>query len=245
MSTEEGLKEARRARRRNFTQLYVETTSPYLSVTKHDGIGLIGKMVPPFRDQVDLDALWGGVNDHTIDTFGTDNVSMDLATKGIEKGMMGAMPGYPALGTHLAVLLHEGYHRRGVPLPQLLEKATRAPARVFGLYPQKGTIAVGSDADLVLVDLEKERIVDHKELHSLADFSLYDGKKLKGWPTMTIKGGSVAVENNEILVGAGEGKYLRWPHDTGPELLRARPLPLSAYSTDDLEKELARRRRMA
>jgi dihydropyrimidinase len=242
LSTKEGLAEARRARIRNSGRLYFETTSPYLSVTKHDGIGLVGKMVPPFRDQEDVVALWEGVADHTIATFGTDNVSMDLATKAVDKGMLEAMPGYPALGTHLAVLLHEGYHRRGIPLDHIVDKATRAPARVFGLYPRKGTIAVGSDADLVLMDLEKERTVDHRELHSFADFSLYDGKKLKGWPTMTIKAGKVAVENNEILIQPGQGKYLRWPNDTGAEFPPTRPLPLSAYTTDELRRELAKRR---
>ena len=209
LSTKEALEEARRIKGQDSAQLYVETTSPYLSVTKHDEIGLLAKMVPPFRDRADVEALWEGVKDDTIDTFGTDNVSMDTATKGVDKGLMEAMPGYPAVGTHLPVLLHEGYHKRGVPLEKIVEKASKAPAQIYGLYPRKGTIAVGSDADLVLVDLEKEMIVNHKQLHSFADFSLYDGKTLKGRPTMTIKDGVVAVWNNVILIGPGKGNYLR------------------------------------
>jgi|Deesub1362A_J573_1020465.scaffolds.fasta_scaffold00338_14 dihydropyrimidinase len=208
LSTKEGVMAAEMAKSK-YDNIFVETTSPYLSITKFDDIGLMGLMVPPFRENESVEALWDCVRRGIIDSFGTDNVSMTREVKNAEQGMWNTMPGYPFLGTHLPVLLHEGFHRRNIELTALVEKATRDPARIFGLYPNKGTIAVGSDADLVIVDLDKERKVNHEELHSYSDFSLLDGRILKGWPVMTIKSGEIAVEDNQVLVKKGNGKYLR------------------------------------
>ncbi|GAB4264604.1 MAG: amidohydrolase family protein [Thermoleophilia bacterium] len=206
MSSELGVKAAKANRP---PTLFVETTSPYLSLTKNDPSGLLAKMLPPIKDEADREALWEAVKDGTIDSIGTDNVSLNKEIKGAEKGMLEAMPGYPVLQTHLPVLLHEGVHRRGVALERIVELTSKNPAQIFGVYPRKGTIAVGSDADLVVVDLEKEQVVDQQKIYSFADFSLYEGRTLKGWPVMTIKGGVVAVDNNEILVEPGVGSYLR------------------------------------
>lgn len=186
-----------------------ETTSAYLSVSKHDPCAMLGKMVPPLRDQSDMDGLWERVRDQTISTFGTDNVSLNLEVKQPENGILGAMPGYPILQTHLPAILTEGYHKRGVPLETILTKATINPAKIFGIYPQKGAIAVGSDADVVVLDLEAERVVKSDELFSYGDFSLYEGKTLKGWPSVVVKSGQVAYRDGEILVEPGKGSYLR------------------------------------
>ncbi|MFZ5648186.1 MAG: dihydroorotase [Bacillota bacterium] len=191
-------------------RISVETTSPYLSVTKLSDKGLLAKMVPPFREEASVDALWQGVKDNVVDTIGTDNVSQTLAVKQAEKGMWGAMPGYPALGTHLPVVLNHGVNKRGVSLLKVAELMSRKPAEIFGLYPQKGVIAPGTDADLVVVDLEKTVKVDHKNLGSYCDFSLYDGEELKGWPVMTIKSGRLVVKDGRV-VGHAPGRYLRRP----------------------------------
>lgn len=206
MSSELGVKAAKANRP---STLFVETTSPYLSLTKNDPSGLMAKMLPPIKDEADREALWEAVKDGTIDSIGTDNVSLNKEIKGAEKGMLQAMPGYPVLQTHLPVLLHEGVHRRGVALERIVELTSKNPAQIFGVYPRKGTIAVGSDADLVVVDLEREQVVDQQNIYSFADFSLYEGRTLKGWPVMTIKGGVVAVDDNEILVEPGVGSYIR------------------------------------
>ncbi|MFZ5634041.1 MAG: dihydroorotase [Bacillota bacterium] len=189
-------------------KIFVETTSPYLSVTKFSPKGLLAKMVPPFREEASVEALWEGVKDNVVDTIGTDNVTQTLAVKQVEKGMWGAMPGYPAMGTHLPVVLHHGVHGRGVGLLKVAELMSKKPAEIFGLYPQKGVIAPGSDADLVVVDLDKAVKVDHSNLGSAADFSLYDGEELKGWPVMTIKSGRLVVKDGQV-VGHSRGRYLR------------------------------------
>ncbi len=209
ISTKEGADRFAGICRDRTCRAFGETTSAYLSVDKNDQIGLVAKMLPPLRSGADVDGLWERVKDDTIYTFGTDNVSMNRAIKQAEKGMLGAMPGYPILQTHLSAILTEGYHKRGVPLETILTKATANPARVFGIYPQKGTIAAGSDADLVIFDLDRERTVKSDELFSYGDFSLYEGKVLKGWPEVVIKGGRVAYEGGKIAIEPGAGAYLR------------------------------------
>lgn len=206
MSSELGVKAAKANRP---ATVFVETTSPYLSLTKNDASGLLAKMLPTIKDESDREALWEAVKDGTINSLGTDNVSLTKEIKGAEKGMLGAMPGYPVLQTHLPVLLHEGVNKRGVSIEKIVELTSKNPAEIFGIYPQKGTIAVGSDADLVVVDLDKEQVVDAGKIHSFADFSLYEGRTLKGWPIMTIKGGVVVVEGGDVVAAAGLGSFIR------------------------------------
>ncbi len=190
------------------THVHVETTSAYLSLDETHPMGLLLKRFPPLRAAADVEALWGGVLDGTIDTIGTDNVTSTRGANQPEKGAWLARGGYGALHTYLPVLLHEGVHKRKVPLERLVEKITAAPAKVFGLYPRKGTIAVGADADLTIVDLERERVVDSAQSPSLGDFSPYDGMRLKGWPVATIKSGVLCVVDHQVVVDRPLGRYL-------------------------------------
>jgi len=183
-----------------YPKLFAETTSPYLSIVAH--------MIPPFRDTESVDALWQGLASGLLDTVGTDNVTLTLDLKGAEKGIWGAMPGYPAVGTSLPVMLNYGVNNRGFDLIRLVEVMSKNPAEIYGLYPRKGTITPGSDADLVVVDLDLVKTVRHEELGSRADFSLYDGRELRGWPVMTIKGGRVAVKDGQ-MVSARSGSFLK------------------------------------
>ena len=187
----------------------VETTSTYLCISKYDPVGLLAKMVPPVRAPEDLVALWTGIADGVVDTIGTDNVTRTLADKQVERGLAQAGTGYPALATHLPAVLTEGVCKRGLPLEQVVDKLTRRPAQIFGLYPRKGTIAVGSDADLAIVDLTQERPADPARLYSLSDFSLYADKLLRGWPVYTIRRGAVAYEDCQVTIPPGFGRRLR------------------------------------
>jgi dihydropyrimidinase len=211
LSSRQGLEVVRAARRAgaNFT---VETMTPYLGINSLDTNGFLVKMVPPVRTPEHQAALWKGVLDGSINTVGTDNTSRARATKRPEAGLHGSRPGYAVLGTHLPALLHYG-REAGIPLDILVERATRAPARVYGIYPQKGTIAVGSDADLVVVDLELERVVRAEELQGMSDFSPFEGKRLRGWPIATIKGGKIVARDGKIVAPAN-GRYL--PRRPGP-----------------------------
>jgi dihydropyrimidinase len=205
LSSHQGLEVVRAARRAGM-HFTVETTTPYLGINSSDPNGFLAKMVPPVRKPEHQVALWEGVLEGSINTVGTDNTSRARATKRPEAGLHGSRPGLPALGTHLPALLHYG-HMRGVPLEILIERATRSPARVYGIYPQKGTIAVGSDADLVVVDLELERVVRAEDLQGMSDFSPFEGKRLRGWPVATIKGGKIIARDGKI-VSKANGRYL-------------------------------------
>ena len=205
LSSWQGLEVVRAARRAGM-HFTVETTTPYLGINSHDSNGFLVKMVPPVRTPEHQTALWEGIQEGTINTVGTDNTSRVRATKRPEAGLHGARPGLPALGTHLPALLHYG-RLRGVALETLVERATRGPARVYGIYPQKGTIAVGSDADLVVVDLDLEREVRAEDLQGMSDFSPFEGKRLCGWPVATIKGGVIVARDGKI-VGKPTGRYL-------------------------------------
>jgi dihydroorotase-like cyclic amidohydrolase len=206
LSSRQGL-EVVRARRKQGYDFTVETTSPYLGINSHDENGFLAKMVPPMRAPGQNDALWDGIAEGSINTVGTDNTSRNLAAKQPDKGLHGSKPGIPVLGTHLPALLHNGYHKGRLPLERLVEIACKRPAQTYGIYPQKGTIAVGSDADLVVVDLDLERVVDPAFLQGMSDFSPFQGKRLKGWPVATIKAGEIVARDGEI-VGAANGKYL-------------------------------------
>jgi dihydropyrimidinase len=205
LSSHQGLEVVRAARRAGM-HFTVETTTPYLGINSSDPNGFLAKMVPPVRTSEHQAALWEGLSEGSINTVGTDNTSRARATKKPEAGLHGSRPGLPALGTHLPALLHYG-RIRGVPLETLIERATRSPARVYGIYPQKGTIAVGSDADLVVVDLELERVVRAQDLQGMSDFSPFEGKRLRGWPVATIKGGSIIARDGKIIAKAN-GRYL-------------------------------------
>jgi dihydropyrimidinase len=205
LSSRQGLEVVRDARRKGM-RFTVETTSPYLGIASDDPNGFLVKMVPPVRTKDHHDALWQGVMEGTINTVGTDNTSRARATKKPEAGLHGARPGLPVLGTHLPALLHYG-RLRGVPLEILVDAATRAPAKVYGIYPQKGTIAIGSDADLAIVDLELEKVVRAEDLLGMSDFSPFENKKLRGWPVATIKAGEIIARDGKI-VGKRNGRYL-------------------------------------
>lgn len=207
LSSEIGLRAARHALGW-YDHIVIETTSPILGVDMTDPNGFLAKMSPPLRSPQDRETLWQALADGIIDTVGTDNTSRSRGAKNVDAGLHGARTGYPALGTHLTALLEEGYHQRGVSLQRIAQVACQRPAEVFGLYPQKGTIVVGGDADLVIVDLFAQRVVDAADLHSFSDFSIFEGRSMRGWPRAVIKGGELAVEENNILVPPGCGRYL-------------------------------------
>ncbi|MDR1603369.1 MAG: amidohydrolase family protein [Gracilibacteraceae bacterium] len=188
----------------------VETTSPYLSIRHTDSLGGAIKMEPPFRTQQDLDGLWQGIAEGVIDTIGTDNVTMTIAEKNMNAAnVWEVLPGYAASEHHLSVALDEGVHQRRLPLERVLACMTKNPARKFGLYPRKGSLLPGSDADIVLIDLEREKKVTAAATHTRSDFSIYEGRVFKGWGVMTIKGGRIVAKDGALVDEQPRGVCLR------------------------------------
>jgi dihydropyrimidinase len=218
LSSRLALEEVRQWRKR-YGEIYVETCPHYLTYTEDSDIGSLGKANPPFRTADDVEALWEGLADGTIDVVASDHVPRKRATK--EKGIWLASQGFPGTATILPVLLDQGYHKGRLTLQRVCELLTSAPARIFDLEPSKGRIAVGADADLTFVDLERTRAVRAAELGSYSDYSLYDGWALKGWPVCTIVRGTTVMRDGAIVGAGGHGRYVARPCAMRPGLVQA------------------------
>ena len=207
LSCEESLKVARRLKQ-NPGKFYFETSSPYLTLALEENIDYLNKMTPPIRKRSDRRALWQGLADDVLDAVGTDHTPLSATEKRSGASLWEFAPGYPAVGTHLASLL-DSAQKRGFPLLKLIEKLTAAPAAIFGIYPQKGTLLPGSDADLVIIDPSMEMAATPESSRSRSDFCLHQGKRLKGWPVGVVKGGQLVTgENFERLQNSIRGRYL-------------------------------------
>ncbi|MDO9436362.1 dihydroorotase family protein [Hydrogenophaga sp.] len=215
MSSRMGLDEVRRWRSR-YDRVYVETCPHYLTHTSDMDLGGMGKANPPFRSQAEQDALWEGLFDGSIDVVASDHCPRKRATK--DKSLWLASQGFPGTATILPVLLHEGYHKRGLPLSRICELVSTNPARIFGIDDRKGSIAPGMDADITLVDLNLERTVHHEDLLSYSDYSIYDGWTFKGWAVETILRGKTTMKDGRLTGTAGDGQYLFRHNDGSVEL---------------------------
>ncbi|MGA7269943.1 MAG: amidohydrolase family protein, partial [Acidimicrobiia bacterium] len=186
-----------------------ETCNHYLAFTSADAPGLDATVSPPIRSGLDQNALWEALADGRLQTVGSDsNPQLRVAKLG-DGDFWGIVPGFDGVATIVPVLISEGHHKRGIPLSRIAEVMATNPAKVFGLYPRKGVIAEGSDADLVLVDLEREHTPTNDELtgpHN--DVSIYAGYKFRGWPVMTISRGEVIVRDGYLISAPGRGTYI-------------------------------------
>ncbi len=212
MSSKEAAEEVRRILPEG-GRIFVETTPHYLSLTIDSDCGLLAKVNPPVRTEADVEALWDAVRDGVVDTVGNDHSARYRSEKQGDVWCAGAA--FPGVGTMLSVLLHEGYHRRGIPLERIAEISSTNTARIFNLFPRKGTIALGSDADLALIDLDREMVVNAEYLQSRADFSPWEGQTLKGWAVRTLVRGRTVMRDGEVVGEEGFGTYLARPVPVG------------------------------
>ena len=210
LSSEEALAGAEKARA-DYPSLDIllETTLHHLALT-YDRAGGIesGKVNPPIRTAADVEALWRGVTSGAINQVVSDHACCLVEQK--QGGTWEAQPGFGGSSLIYPVMVSEGYHRRGVPLERLVDLVAGAPARNFGLAPQKGAIAIGADADLVVLDPELEAEVTTERLLSAQDHTPFAGVSLRGWPTRTIRGGRVVFRDGEV-VGEPDGRFLKRP----------------------------------
>lgn len=193
--------------------VFVETRPMYLHFTQEvylepDGGKYIGQ--PPLRWADDVKALWEGIAGGAVDTLGSDHAPWLWADKlDPQLDVTTARPGVAELETMLPALYSYGVAAGRITLERLVALTATNPARLFGLYPRKGTIAVGGDADLVVLDPKQRRRVDGARGQSLADYSIYDGQELLGWPRFTISRGTVVCRDGEITAAPGRGREVQ------------------------------------
>jgi dihydropyrimidinase len=187
---------------------FVETSPQYLTHTI-DFSSIKGKVVPPLRTKSDRQAMWYGLKNGIIDTVGTDHVANPLSLKQGKGDLWTALSGFPGMGTMLPVLLSEGVNKDRITLERLVEITSYSAARIFDMYPLKGTIMEGFDADLTIIDLEMQKTVTPDLLASSSDYTIYDGWKLTGWPVTTIVRGTIVMDDGSVDENTlGHGKLI-------------------------------------
>jgi dihydropyrimidinase len=199
-----------KGRKGSSSKVYVETCPHYLTHTH--SFDLRGKVVPPLRSKDDVAMVWDAISNGLIDCIGSDHVAnrLDMKLGGSNNnndGVWSALAGFPGIATILPVMLSEGVNKGRITLERLVELTSLNAARIFGLEG-KGSIAVGNDADIVLVDLDREKRVSPELLCSYSDYTIYDGLVLRGWPIYTIVRGRVVMEDGMIVGEKGYGRYI-------------------------------------
>ena len=201
-------------REKGRSNYYIETCPHYLTHTTEFG-KLMGKVTPPIRSKSDLQSMWSALRNGIVDTIGTDHVANRLELKMGKGDIWSALSGFPGIATMLPVLLSQGVNEDRIGIERVAEITSYNTARIFGIYPKKGTIEPGSDADLTIVDLDLEKTVTPDLLQSYSDYTIYDGWKLRGWPVMTIVRGKMIMEDGQVANEAlGHGEFIPRPFFT-------------------------------
>jgi len=223
MSTGEGVDICKRFQERG-VNLHAETLPAFLTHTKdEEELGVWGKISPPLRGEWSKDRLWQGLREGTVEYMGTDHCPHKIAFKEKDTGKHGdiwdAIPGdNNGIEYFLPVMMSEGVNRNRISMERLVEVCAENNAKRWGLYPRKGALVEGSDADMVVVDMEKSKVVDDDFYHTMEPrYSTMHGMELTGLPTHTVVGGEVVVEDDELQVEPGGRNYLH-RGDSGVEL---------------------------
>lgn len=217
LSTREGLITAKLARACG-QAVIIETCPHYLFLTNEElqphRLGPFAKIGPPLREHSNGEALWAGVRNGEIDIVASDHAPRLRADKLLGlKDIFAAPFGSPGLETLLPVLYDE-FQKRHLPLTALARLVSETPARTFGMFPRKGTIAVGSDADFAVLDPKARWAVDPERFQTNAKYSLWTGRHVQGKPVTTIVRGRVVQVDGKTSGGRGWGKFL--PHEQIP-----------------------------
>jgi dihydropyrimidinase len=220
LSSERALRVVESAQARGLP-VYVESRILYLHLTKErfeQPDGNIYTGFPPLREKRDVDALWEAIARGSIHVVATDHVSYTREEKmDPSVNIVNARPAGNYLQVNLPLLYSEGVRKRRISLEKMVAVTSTNPAKLFGLYPRKGTIAVGSDADLVIWDPNLTRTVRDEDQLSNAKFSIFSGWEVTGWPVVTIRRGEIVYQNGKVIGSAGSGQLAprqRWQKPT-------------------------------
>ncbi len=217
VSAPEAAQAIREARNRGLP-IYGETCPQYLFLTLDDldRQGMEGAKFccsPPPRDKAGQEAIWLGLTNGTFQVFSSDHAPYRYDETG--KFAAGPNPtfkkianGVPGLETRMPLLFSEGVGKGRISLNEFVALTSTNAAKIYGLHPRKGTIAIGSDADLAIWDPAWERTITQDILHDNMDYTPYEGMIVKGWPRVVINRGRTVVENETLMVDRGSGEFL-------------------------------------
>jgi len=192
-------------------KIYVETCPHYLTLSFESQKGYLAKVMPPIRSLKDVEGIWKELQTGTIDSIGTDHVANQLKLKLSGNNVWEVLAGFPGIGTMLPILMSHGVNKGRMTLQQLAEVTSLKAAKIFGMFPKKGILQKGSDADIVIVDTKKENKVTSQLLDGFSDYTVYEGWNLKGWPVKTLVRGEIVAEDFKIIGKQGYGEFIARP----------------------------------
>jgi len=215
LSCKEALAKVKEARDAGFPA-YAETCPQYLLKSYNNYLepnfeGAKYVMSPPLRDKSNWEPLWKGLAYGDLQVISTDHCPFNFkGQKDKGRDNFAAIPnGAPGIEHRLMLIYHEGVNKKRITLNRFIDLVSTTPAKLFGLFPQKGTVAVGADADLVLWDPKASLVISAKNHHQNVDYTPYEGFKVKGVPRIVFSNGSVIVRDNEFVGSPGSGRFLK------------------------------------
>ncbi len=219
-------------------KIYGETCPQYLFLTADDiGMDLAGTKFccsPPPRDEAAQEAVWRGLQNGTFQVFSSDHAPYRFdetgkLLKGDKTTFKDTANGVPGIELRAPLLFSEGVGQGRIDLNRFVALTATNHAKIYGLYPQKGTIAVGSDADIAIWDAQHEVTVRAKDLHDNAGYTPYEGRRIKGWPMTVLSRGRVVVEDGRLVAERGSGRFLPCALSDAARP-RGRPTPELAFA---------------
>ncbi len=213
LTCEGALNAVRNATKRN-QKIFVETCIQYLlldaSLYEKDFEGAKWVMSPPLREKKDQETLWAGINQGLIQVVATDHCPFKWEQKLMGKDDFSKIPnGHPAIEHRMELLFSEGVNKKRITLNKFAEVTSTNPAKIFGMFPRKGTIAIGSDADIIILDASERHSLSAGTHHMNVDYSGYEGWELTGKVKTVLLRGQVAIEDNKCLLEKGAGKFIK------------------------------------
>ena len=218
LSSHDALTELRRARERG-VMAHAETCPQYLlldasAYDEPDFGGAKYVMTPPLREKRNQDELWRGLRSADLDVISTDHCPFCLREqKELGRGDFSRIPnGGPGVENRMSLIHHHGVNAGRISLNRFVDLTATTPARIFGMFPRKGTIAVGSDADIVIFDPQREVTISSGNPathHMNVDYSAYEGFRVRGYPETVLLRGRVVVDRGEYVGRAGDGEFVR------------------------------------
>jgi len=201
--------------RKKGLSVFCETCTHYLKLTDDTFSpkfprGIMYMCSPPLRKKADIEALWRGIKNGIVHTVGSDHVAFTKKQKEAHCDSFMDIPnGFPGCEVRVPIVFQEGVLKRKLGLQRFAEVTSTNAAKIFGLYPKKGVIAPGSDADITILDPEKKHSLNAADLHMGTDLSVYEGMTVTSWPVATILRGQVIAENDRFVGKAGYGQFVK------------------------------------